>query len=173
MLSSTSVTPPRESLWGVARRSFSLVRCDLWLQIGPFAFDPSAGYISRRGPVGSRRPVAGPLITSYRSDQARTDDPAAASPVPTIPLARTSSCYHDLLPLTIRLPRLTPGARREPSRCRRGQLRSVRSSKDCTDANAHPQEESPPSAVRLWTNGGQKTVMPGTAPVQSQIVILS
>jgi hypothetical protein len=32
---------------GVARRSFGLVRFDLWLQIDPSAAAPSAGYILR------------------------------------------------------------------------------------------------------------------------------
>src|SRR5262249_21783500 len=41
---------------GVARRSFGLLRYDLWLQIDPSVTDPSAGYILRHRP----------LITSFR-----------------------------------------------------------------------------------------------------------
>jgi hypothetical protein len=58
---------------------------DLLLQIDPSAFDPSAGYISRPGPVGLRWLVAGPVITIYRGGQTYPEDPAAASPVSNIP----------------------------------------------------------------------------------------
>ncbi len=56
---------------GVARRSFGLLRRDLWLQIDPSESTPSAGYILRHGP----------LITSFRFRRAVPEEPRGYVPI--------------------------------------------------------------------------------------------
>src|SRR5262249_46937954 len=91
-ISPLGLLPGVTSFGEVARRSFRLVRRDLWLQIDPSALDDRAGYILRPRP----------LITSFLGIRLCRRTLAAVAPWLSTPFPE-AVCYHTMHPLHNRL----------------------------------------------------------------------